>query len=122
LKPNAGKTNGFDRDYVLHQLKCCGILEAIKIRRQGFSHRFTYSQFYYRYEMNLFQYWSDCDLTCVDRYRLLVANSSKAPREFCEWMLQKISKVQTYQMGVSKVFLKEEQVKMLVVMMELMFV
>jgi myosin heavy subunit len=92
IKPNAEKSNKIDRNYLLHQLKCCGIIEAIRIRKNGYSHRFTFLQFY-------------------NRYRVLVGGDRRG-KEFCEWLLMKIAKgnQSVYQLGLSKVFLKEEQV------------
>lgn len=46
IKPNdAGTPKYFDKEKVVNQLRYCGILETIRIRQQGFSHRILFEDF-----------------------------------------------------------------------------
>ena len=46
IKPNNEKVPGhFDKEKVLTQLQYTGVLETIRIRRQGFSHRVPFKEF-----------------------------------------------------------------------------
>jgi myosin heavy subunit len=50
IKPNSSKKpNDFNDKYVLLQLRYCGILETIRIRREGYSIRPTFQEFVERY-------------------------------------------------------------------------
>ncbi|KAL9257908.1 Myosin-2-like protein [Drosera capensis] len=50
LKPNEMRLPGkFDKDLVLRQLRCCGILEVIRIARSGYPKRITHQEFSQRY-------------------------------------------------------------------------
>ena len=50
LKPNDRLQPGrIDLDIVVDQLRCGGILEAIRVSRAGFPHRYTFDQFYSRF-------------------------------------------------------------------------
>ena len=51
IKPNARqKADCFDQNLVLHQLKCCGILEVARIARAGYPTRYSHQEFVDRYE------------------------------------------------------------------------
>ena len=46
IKPNDARTPSlFDADKVLRQLRYTGVLETIRIRQNGFSHRLTFAEF-----------------------------------------------------------------------------
>jgi len=50
IKPNAlQKPMSYDNDLVLHQLKCCGILEVARIARAGYPTRYSHTEFAERY-------------------------------------------------------------------------
>ncbi|XP_075313230.1 unconventional myosin-XVB [Odontesthes bonariensis] len=92
LKPNYVKLSGvFDVDYVLAQLRHAGILETIHIRKEGFPIRIQYSFFIERYGVLLNQRLSDL----TDR-ELTVSLLDMAGAEEGQ-----------YQLGLTKVFLKE---------------
>lgn len=51
IKPNAmQKPECFDQSLVLHQLKCCGILEVARIARAGYPTRYSHNDFAERYK------------------------------------------------------------------------
>ena len=46
IKPNdSGKAKEWNREKVMQQLQYTGILETVRIRKQGFSHRMTFAEF-----------------------------------------------------------------------------
>jgi hypothetical protein len=42
---NKQRPRQFEHDVVLHQLKCCGVLEVVRISRAGYPTRMTHQQF-----------------------------------------------------------------------------
>ena len=51
VKPNdQGLAKQWDREKVLQQLQYTGVLETVRIRKQGFSHRMTFAEFLRRYQ------------------------------------------------------------------------
>ncbi|XP_013865906.1 unconventional myosin-XV [Austrofundulus limnaeus] len=92
LKPNYAKLPGvFDVDFVSSQLRHSGILETIHIRKEGFPVRLQYSYFIQRYGFLLNQQL--CDLSHTE---LTVALLDLVDAEEGQ-----------YQLGLTKVFLKE---------------
>lgn len=50
LKPNASLTpDFFDPRLVVHQLRCSGVVEAVRVSRVGYPHRYTHGAFLHRY-------------------------------------------------------------------------
>ena len=50
IKPNNERqARKYDKDKVLLQLRCTGILETARIRRLGYSHRILFANFIKRY-------------------------------------------------------------------------
>jgi len=53
IKPNTQQVpNVVDQKLVLQQLKCCGVLEVVRISRAGYPTRYTHSEFSNRSEEN----------------------------------------------------------------------
>uniref|UniRef100_A0AAV2LD06 Myosin motor domain-containing protein n=1 Tax=Knipowitschia caucasica TaxID=637954 RepID=A0AAV2LD06_KNICA len=98
LKPNYVKLPGiFDLNYMSAQLRHAGILETIHIRKEGFPVRLLYSQFMHRYGVLLNlrdSHGSDRDQTVA----LLESNEAETRQ---------------YQLGLTKVFMKERLWQML---------
>ncbi|UJR09223.1 hypothetical protein I4U23_013470 [Adineta vaga] len=96
IKPNEYKApDNFDRALVCRQLRYSGMMETISIRRKGYPIRHLFHDF-------------------VDRYRLLAASIGPSHREGdCRAASDKICKAalpnQDYQIGKTKVFLKDAQ-------------
>ncbi|CAF3514389.1 unnamed protein product [Rotaria sp. Silwood1] len=94
IKPNEYKTpNNFDRALVCRQLRYSGMMETISIRRKGYPIRHLFRDF-------------------VDRYRLLAPGVGPSHCEMdCRLAADKICKTvlinQDYQIGKTKVFLKD---------------
>ncbi|XP_076616596.1 unconventional myosin-XVB [Chaetodon auriga] len=92
LKPNYVKLPGiFDVDYVSAQLRHAGMLETIHIRKDGFPIRMQYAYFIERYGVLLAQRLSEG----LDREQTVVLLDMVAAEEG------------QYQLGLTKVFLKE---------------
>lgn len=52
ILPNLSKrANKFDKELVLHQLRCNGVLEGIRIARAGYPNKMTFEEFYDRYSI-----------------------------------------------------------------------
>uniref|UniRef100_A0A665WVU8 Unconventional myosin-X-like n=1 Tax=Echeneis naucrates TaxID=173247 RepID=A0A665WVU8_ECHNA len=91
IKPNMDKkSNQFDPDVVLNQLRYSGMLETVKIRRAGFPVRRTFKDFYSRLMILKSKIHSDNEKqNCAE----LLALHDKDKKE--------------WQLGKTKVFLKE---------------
>lgn len=54
IKPNSKKIPGlYEKDLVLEQLRCCGVLEIVRISRSGYPTRVTHQEFAKRWSMIL---------------------------------------------------------------------
>ncbi|BFZ00850.1 hypothetical protein BsWGS_03889 [Bradybaena similaris] len=95
IKPNEfKKPKIFDRELCCKQLRYSGMMETIRIRRAGYPIRHSFAEF-------------------VDRYRLLVDGIGPSHKEDCRAASNKICsavlKNADYQLGKTKVFLKDAQ-------------
>uniref|UniRef100_A0A3B4E5A8 non-specific serine/threonine protein kinase n=1 Tax=Pygocentrus nattereri TaxID=42514 RepID=A0A3B4E5A8_PYGNA len=97
IKPNDDRQAlRFSKDRVLVQLRYTGILETVNIRRQGYSHRITFSEF-------------------VNRYYYLAFRAHQMPESSMEntvAILQR-AKLNNWVLGKTKVFLKYYHVEQL---------
>ncbi|XP_044525738.1 myosin-IIIb-like [Gracilinanus agilis] len=97
IKPNDDREAlTFSRERVLVQLRYTGILETANIRRQGYSHRILFEEF-------------------VKRYYYLAFRAHQSPpanKESCISILEK-SKLDHWELGKTKVFLKYYHVEQL---------
>ena len=111
VKPNEfKKPKIFDRELCCRQLRYSGMLETIRIRRAGYPIRFlklTYDithilAFSFRFTFKEF----------VDRYRFLVSGLPPSHKIDCQAgshrICEEILRNRDYQMGHTKVFLKDE--------------
>lgn len=90
IKPNSLKAaNNWDNDLVSAQLRYAGMMETIRIRKMGYPIRMTCKEFW-------------------DRYRALTNLRTGNHRDLCIGLLkeQQLNQNQ-YQIGVSKVFMKD---------------
>jgi myosin heavy subunit len=50
IKPNStNRANVYDSKLILSQLKCCGVIEAIRVSRAGYPNRYLFNDFLQRY-------------------------------------------------------------------------
>ena len=99
IKPNdTSKPSLFQDHNVLHQLRCGGVLEAVRISCAGFPSRRTYAEF-------------------IDRFGLLVPEylGSKDVKEAAGKILAAVEHkgIAGYQLGLTKVFLRAGQMALL---------
>ncbi|KAL4835098.1 hypothetical protein H8958_015200, partial [Nasalis larvatus] len=104
LKPNHKKEPSlFEPDVVMAQLRYSGVLETVRIRKEGFPVRLPFQGF-------------------IDRYCCLVALKHDLPAngDMCVSVLSRLCKVMPnmYRVGVSKLFLKEHLYQLLESMRE----
>lgn len=97
VKPNSlNRPQKFENQSVLHQLRCGGVLEAVRISLAGYPTRRIYSEF-------------------IDRFGLLAPefmDGSYDEKAVTERILQK-SNLENYQLGRTKVFLRAGQIAVL---------
>ncbi|XP_052210174.1 myosin-15 isoform X2 [Diospyros lotus] len=97
VKPNSlNQPQKFENQSILHQLRCGGVLEAVRISLAGYPTRKTFHEF-------------------VDRFGLIaleVMDGSYDEKTTTEKILQKL-KLQNYQLGKTKVFLRAGQIGIL---------
>ncbi|WJX73410.1 Myosin-2, variant 3 [Trifolium repens] len=95
IKPNAKQHPGiYDEDLVLQQLKCCGVLEVVRISRAGYPTRMTHQEFARRYGFLLYE-----------------ANTSQDPLSVSVAVLQQFNiPPEMYQVGFTKLYLRTGQV------------
>ncbi|SCU86690.1 LAMI_0D03202g1_1 [Lachancea mirantina] len=87
---NKKKARDFDRRLILEQLRCNGVLEGIRIAREGYPNRIFFKEFFQRYKL----------LAGFSRF----GNNSK---KNCETLLSSISlDPSLYKVGNSKLFFK----------------
>lgn len=91
ILPNLDKKpNKFDKTLVLHQLRCNGVLEGIRITRAGYPNRMTFDDFYLRYS--------------IINIKEVFTKNMKTNSE----LLLKFIKLEaaTFKMGITKIFFK----------------
>ncbi|KAI3869343.1 hypothetical protein MKX03_014521 [Papaver bracteatum] len=95
IKPNSRQLPGmYEKDLVLQQLRCCGVLEVVRISRSGYPTRMTHQQFARRYGF------------------LLVENvASQDPLSISVSILQQFNvHPEMYQVGYTKLFFRTGQI------------
>ena len=109
LKPNEFKrVLNLDRELVLRQLRYSGMMETIKIRRSGYPVRYTYQQFVDRYRMLIdgvgwVLLFSSKILNLGPSHKV---DCQQATKKICDQVLGNNS---DFQLGKTKVFLKDKQ-------------
>lgn len=97
VKPNSlNRPQKFESQSILHQLRCGGVLEAVRISLAGYPTRKTYHEF-------------------VDRFGLLaieIMEGSYDEKSMTEKILRKL-KLENFQLGKTKVFLRAGQIGIL---------
>ncbi|KAG7487958.1 hypothetical protein MATL_G00029080 [Megalops atlanticus] len=92
IRSNAEKLEMcFDEVLVLQQLRYTGMLETVRIRRSGYGAKYTFQEF-------------------VEQFRVLLPKNAAPSQENISALLQKMGlDSTTYQIGKTKVFLKEPE-------------
>ncbi|XVE50396.1 hypothetical protein DITRI_Ditri01bG0159200 [Diplodiscus trichospermus] len=95
IKPNRKKLPGiYEEDLVLQQLRCCGVLEVVRISRSGYPTRITHAEFAERYG-----------------FLLLETNVSKDPLSISVAVLKQFNVLpEMYQIGYTKLYLRTGQI------------
>ncbi|XP_015896696.2 myosin-2 isoform X1 [Ziziphus jujuba] len=95
IKPNSKQLPGmYEMDLVLHQLRCCGVLEVVRISRSGYPTRMRHQEFAERYG-----------------FLRLETNVSQDPLSISIAVLQQFNILpEMYQIGYTKVYLRTGQI------------
>eukprot|EP00475_Leptophrys_vorax_P036762 TRINITY_DN6265_c0_g3_i3.p1 TRINITY_DN6265_c0_g3~~TRINITY_DN6265_c0_g3_i3.p1 ORF type:complete len:851 (-),score=226.77 TRINITY_DN6265_c0_g3_i3:1893-4370(-) len=97
IKPNDVKRAGvWDEERVLHQIRYLGLLENVKVRRAGFAFRQPFRDFLKRYKMICPNTWPHFDAKEADKGGAFIMAELKVDVG-----------PQGYQLGTSKIFIKE---------------
>ncbi|KAJ7948588.1 myosin 2 [Quillaja saponaria] len=98
IKPNTKQLPGiYEEDLVLQQLRCCGVLEVVRISRSGYPTRMTHQEFAGRYG-----------------FLLSEANVSQDPLSISVTVLQQFNILpEMYQVGYTKLYLRTGQIAVL---------
>lgn len=97
VKPNSlNKPNRFENSSILHQLRCGGVLEAVRISLAGYPTRKTYHEFVDRF-----------GIICLD-----IMDMSFDDKTITEKILERLG-LGNYQLGKTKVFLRAGQIAVL---------
>ncbi|NXW55436.1 MYO9B protein, partial [Eurystomus gularis] len=92
IRSNAEKKEMlFDESLVLQQLRYTGMLETVRIRRSGYSAKYTFQEF-------------------IDQFQVLLPKNAKASKEdICVYLNKLKLNENHYQIGKTKVFMKEAE-------------
>ncbi|NXK09086.1 MYO9B protein, partial [Herpetotheres cachinnans] len=92
IRSNAEKKEMlFDESLVLQQLRYTGMLETVRIRRSGYSAKYTFQEF-------------------IDQFQVLLPKNAKASKEdICVYLNKLKLDENYYQIGRTKVFMKEAE-------------
>ncbi|XP_027557415.1 unconventional myosin-IXb isoform X3 [Neopelma chrysocephalum] len=92
IRSNAEKKEMlFDENLVLQQLRYTGMLETVRIRRSGYSAKYTFQEF-------------------IDQFQVLLPKGAKASKEdICAYLNKLKLNESYYQIGKTKVFMKEAE-------------
>ncbi|KAI3427532.1 uncharacterized protein J3R85_009358 [Psidium guajava] len=95
IKPNSKQLPGlYENDLVLQQLRCCGVLEVVRISRSGYPTRMTHQEFSERYG-----------------FLLLDTSVSRDPLSVSVAVLQQFNVLpEMYQVGYTKLYLRTGQI------------
>ncbi|KRH94657.1 Myosin class II heavy chain [Pseudoloma neurophilia] len=98
LPNNMKRSDIFDNHFILHQLRCNGVLEGIRISRLGYPNRMEFNNFIQRYQV-IYKIFDE-----HEEYNGVEGSEKEFIREMCDHLL--ISK-KNYKIGLSKVFFKQ---------------
>lgn len=105
LKPNAKLIpREMERVSLVTQLRCNGVLEAVRVSRLGYPVRFPHSQFLDRYEC----LWPSAVAAAGDAAPALSSRPAEIVAK-CRWLLEHVDGVERgqFQVGLSKIFFRK---------------
>ncbi|KAK4787497.1 hypothetical protein SAY86_011330 [Trapa natans] len=98
IKPNNKRTPGlYEKDLVMQQLRCCGVIEVVRTSRSGFPTRILHQEF-------------------AERYGILLVDSSVStdPLSISVAVLQQLNILpEMYRVGYTKLYLRTGQIALL---------
>jgi len=109
IKPNtANKPKIFDSVHSAHQLRCAGVLEAVRISRMAYPNRMPHAAFVRKYALLASKAWQQANFDAMaSLVRDPVAAKSGPAAELCADALGQVVQDQTrYQLGKTKVFFR----------------
>ncbi|CAF0728781.1 unnamed protein product [Brachionus calyciflorus] len=112
IKPNYDlKSDYFNFELVKNQLESCGIISLLNLSKRGFIHKFLYQHFAYKFFSMIFlAYKKDKEITKSARLMLKQSNF----KNICSMILSLVDRGdREYKIGVNKIFLKENLLKIL---------
>ena len=104
IKPNDKKIgNCYEEDMVLHQIRCLGLLENVRVKRAGFVYRHTFDFFLHHYKV-----------TTDETYPFLAQKLNNNKTEACRHIAINILKSDDpsgkhFQIGKTKIFIKNPE-------------
>ncbi|CAN0006552.1 unnamed protein product, partial [Ectocarpus sp. 6 AP-2014] len=108
IKPNSDKApGGWTSSLVIEQLRYSGVLEVVRIRREAFPMRVTYKQFYRRFGTLLVSK----DMPTADD--VTSAKAREVGLGVCKAVFGEKEAGSSFQMGKTKVFLRDDGLKRL---------
>lgn len=131
IKPNSNQLPGmYEMDLVLQQLRCCGVLEVVRISRSGYPTRMRHQEFAERWiEAELKMLFCSSIIMFIGTFKLcylmvflsfrygfllLETNVSQDPLSISIAILQQFNILpEMYQIGYTKVYLRTGQVRYL---------
>lgn len=103
VRPNrSNEVRLFDKEHVLRQLRHCGLLETIRIRQKGFSHRFSYFEFVEKYRFLLLPGRMFQQAVGLGDFGF---DNEHAYKQMTQTIVERIA-LKNYRLGKTKLFLK----------------
>jgi myosin V len=108
IKPNnEKKTLEFDSKLIMQQLQCNGIMELVRIKRQGYPTHSKFSNFYHVFVLFSRQTQHANRLTPQEKWKLPNECSEEECKEYCRQICERNLPRNMYQIGLHKIFLRD---------------
>ena len=108
IKPNtANKPRLFDAAHSAHQLRCAGVLEAVRISRMAYPNRMPHAAFVKKYALLAGKEWQQAHVAGLLASRDTATADGGPAAELCADALKQVVEDETrYQLGKTKVFFR----------------